>query len=305
METYSRLEQANDNAAEFWLAQARVHAWQHLDRPGFTAVRCGRTTTDAHRVVVTRPYEEPVGLEEELEQLLRTWDTTRLCLEDPYGRLDLSRFGCVHGLGMAVMTREPASVPSGVAGVRGAVAPDRADDCGGTRGVRGVSDVQGASGLGGTEAGSASGWGGRRRYGSELTVDEARDGEGLAAVERTVVEAFPVPEHQPLTRGRMLPEGLLGEPGIRAWRARVEGQDAGACLTYDNGETVGVYWVATLPAHRSQGVARALLMTALAAHPDRPATLVATLLAEPLYRKLGFVEHGVTRWWGYPAAPEA
>ncbi|GGV12678.1 hypothetical protein GCM10010495_27810 [Kitasatospora herbaricolor] len=287
MEKDSRLEQANDNAADFWLAQARVHGWEHLDRTGWTAVRCARTTTDAHRLVVTRPYGEPAALEEELAGVLRAWGTTRLCLEDPYGRLDLSRFGCVHGLGMAVMTREPAPVPS---------------RAGGTPGAAGVA---GAVGIGGVEVGAAPGWGARRRYGSELTVDEARDEDALAAVERTVVEGFPVPAHQPVTRGGMLPRDLLGEPGIRAWRARVQGQDAGACLTYDNGRTVGVYWAATLPAHRSQGVARTLLETALAAHPDRPATLVATLLAEPLYRKLGFVEHGVTRWWGYPAASEA
>ncbi|WP_190211426.1 GNAT family N-acetyltransferase [Kitasatospora indigofera] len=284
METYSRLEQANDNAADFWLAQARVHDWQHLDRPGFTAVRCARTTTDAHRVVVTRPYGEPADLEKELAELLRTWGTTRLCLEDPYGALDLARLGCVHGLGMAVMVREPGTLSSGVGGARGA---------------------GGARATGGAEPGATPSLGGRWRYGNELTVDEACDGDLLASVERTVVEGFPVPAHQPVTRGGMLPESLLGEPGIRAWLARVEGQDAGACLTYDNGGTVGVYWVATLPAHRSRGVARALLETALAAHPDRPATLVSTLLAEPLYRKLGFVEHGVTRWWGYPAASEA
>ncbi|OKI28519.1 GNAT family N-acetyltransferase [Streptomyces sp. CB03911] len=281
MEKDSRLEQANDNAADFWLAQARVHAWEHLDRPGYTAVRCARTTTDAHRVVVTRPYDEPAELEEELAEVLRAWGTTRLCLEDPYGRLDLSRFGCVHGLGMAVMAREPGPVPGGAGG------------------------TSGAGSVGGLGIGAAPGRGARGRYGSELTVDEAHDEDALAAVERTVVEGFPVPAHQPVTRGGMLPRDLLGEPGIRAWRARVEGQDAGACLTYDNGGTVGVYWVATLPAHRSHGVARTLLETALAAHPDRPATLVATLLAEPLYRKLGFVEHGVTRWWGYPAASEA
>ncbi len=278
MEKRSRLEQANDNAAGFWLAQARVHGWEQLRRPEFTAVRCARDSADAHRVVVTRPYGEPQALERELGDLLRRWGTTQLCLEDPYGRLDLSGPGCVHGLGMSVMVREPHSAEGG---------PERSDGP-----VFGGSD-------------STAVTSGRPQYGKTLTVCEVSGAEALAAVERTVVDGFPIAARQPWTRGGMLPEGLLHEPGIRGWLARVPGQDAGACLTYDDGEAVGVYWVSTLPAHRSKGVARAVLETALAAHPDRPATLVATLLGEPLYRKLGFVEHGVTRWWGYPAVPGA
>ncbi|WP_371484610.1 GNAT family N-acetyltransferase [Kitasatospora sp. NBC_00315] len=265
----SRLEQANDNAAGFWLAQARVHGWEQLRRPGFTAVRCARDSADAHRVVVTRPYGEAGLLEAELDELLRTWGTTQLCLEDPYGHLDLSRFGCVHGLAMAVMTR-PGVIPSG-----------------------------------GERAGRVAGLSGLPSYGVELTVSEVLDAGELAAMERTVVEGFPIPARQPWVSGGMLPLGLLGETGLRAWLARVAGRPAGGCLTYDDGDTVGVYWVTTLAEHRSRGVARALLETALAAQPDRPATLVATLLGEPLYRKLGFVEQGLTRWWGYPAAPGA
>ncbi len=324
MEMRGRLEQANDNAAGFWLTQARAHGWESLRRPGFTAVRCARDHADAHRLVVTRPYSEPRWLEEELAGLLRDWGTTQLCLEDPYGGLDLSRFGCVRGLGMAVMTREPVGPPARGAAI-GTGSP------GGTGGTAGLS--------------------GRPRYGERLTICEAVDGAGLAAVERTVVEGFPIPARRPWVRGAMLPVDLLsagllpadllarhgeggsgkgaadgavegavdvavegavdgagetaGAPGIRAWLARVDGQAAGGCLTYDDGETVGLYWVSTLAGYRSRGVARGVLEAALGGHPGRPATLVSTLLGEPLYRKLGFVERGVTCWWGYPVAPGA
>ncbi len=64
-----------------------------------------------------------------------------------------------------------------------------------------------------------------------------------------------------------------------------------------------MYWVVTLPDQRGRGVARVVLQTALAhAHPDRPATLVATTLGEPLYRKLGFTEQARTCWWSRTSA---
>ncbi|WP_327677103.1 GNAT family N-acetyltransferase [Kitasatospora sp. NBC_00458] len=267
MEILSRLEQANDNAAAFWLAQARAHDWRHLVRPGFTAVRCARTPDDAHRVVVTRPYREPGSLEAELTDLFTAWDTVRLTVEDPYGGLDLSRHDCGQGRPMAVMVREPGPLPP----------------------------APGADGSAGGGSGGGSGGDGGAGV---LTVDEVLDADAFAEAERAVVDGFPIPPRQPWTRGAHLPERLLREPGCRAWLGRVDGATAGACLTHDDGRAVGVYWVATLPAQRSRGVARAVLRTALAAaDPARPATLVATALGEPLYRKLGFTERGRTRWW--------
>ncbi|MEV4616667.1 GNAT family N-acetyltransferase [Kitasatospora sp. NPDC049258] len=260
MEMRGRLELANDNAAAFHLAQASARGWEHVRGPGFAAVRCHPEPVEAHRVVVTRPYPDPAALEARLVALFKEWRTEHLCLEDPYGGLDLSRFGCAAGLGQAVMVREP-----GAAG-RAAAVPGRP-----------------------TAAG--------------LTVHQVADADGLAEVERTVVDGFPVLARLPWQRGGLLPEVLLDLPGHRAWLARWHGAPASACVTYDDGATVGAYWVATLPQHRSKGAARAVLEHALAAHPDRVATLTATLLGEPLYRRMGFREHGVSRWWRFPAAP--
>ncbi|WP_344447792.1 hypothetical protein, partial [Kitasatospora nipponensis] len=109
MTNRGRLEQANDNAAAFWLAQARVHGWEFTSRPGFTAVRCARDPADTHRVVLTRPYG-PDGIEPllaELAELRKEWNTEHLILEDPYSGLDLTGEGRESGLGMAVMVREP------------------------------------------------------------------------------------------------------------------------------------------------------------------------------------------------------
>ncbi|MFF7993647.1 GNAT family N-acetyltransferase [Kitasatospora xanthocidica] len=259
MNTDSRLERANDNAAAFWLAQARAQGWRTRTLPGLTAIRCARTPDDPHRFLVTRPYVEPGLVERELASLLAEWSTISFTLEDPYGGLDLTGFGADQTSVMPVMVRDPGP-------------------------VEGVTDVLPAV----FEA----------HGGGSLTVDEAVDGDDFAQVERAIVEGFPLPARRPWVRGEALPERLLDEPGWRAWLGRVDGAVAGTCLTYDDGRATGVYWVATLPDWRGRGVAKVVLQTALVhAHPDRPATLVATSLGEPLYRKLGFTEQARTCWW--------
>ncbi|MEV7772501.1 GNAT family N-acetyltransferase [Kitasatospora sp. NPDC086791] len=264
MNTDGRLERANDNAAAFWLAQARAHGWRSRIRPGLTAVRCARTPDDPHRILLTRPYAETGSVERELTDLLAEWSTIRFTLEDPYGGLDLTRFGAARLPPMPVMVRDPGAVE------------------GMTTALPAIREAHG---------------------GGTLTVDEAVDGDNVALVERAIVDGFPLPARRPWVRGDAFPERLLGEPGWRAWLGRVDGAVAGTCLTYDDGRATGVYWVATLPDWRGRGVAGAVLRTALVhAHPDRPATLVATSLGEPLYRKLGFVERARTCWWSRTSA---
>ncbi|MEU9130328.1 GNAT family N-acetyltransferase [Kitasatospora sp. NPDC048540] len=271
MEIPGRLELANDNAAAFQLAQAEARGWLALRRPGFAAVRPDRgpEQVEADRVVVTRPYADPSALEAELVELFKEWDTGHLCLEDPYGRLDLSRFGCEAARGKPVMARPPGP-------------PD--------------SDVDADADAG------ANADAGRRRYPADvgLTVHEVIGVDDLAEAERTVVHGFPELARLPWQRGGLFPAALLERPGYRVWLARRGGTPASACVTYDDGAAVGVYWVATLPEHRSKGAAGAVIGQALAAHPDRLATLTATESGEPLYRRMGFREQGVSRWWRYP-----
>ncbi|MFD0347562.1 hypothetical protein ACFQ0M_18965 [Kitasatospora aburaviensis] len=167
MKTISRLEQATDNAAEFWLAQARAHGWQRLVDPRFTAVRCARTPEDAHRIVVTRPGDGIAALEDDLAGLIREWGSIGVTVEDPYGVLDMTRHGLGHGRAMAVMTREPGPLE------------DRRFD--------GSAAVPAAS------SGRGGGW--------SLTVDEVLDADGFAEAEHAVVDGFPIESSQPWTRG--------------------------------------------------------------------------------------------------------
>lgn len=284
-----RLEQATDNAAAFWLGQARAHGWQTHVGDALTAVRCARTPDDPHRILITRPYAEPRPLEAELAELMQAWSTGRFTLEDPYGghgltspdvtgrgltsldvtspdvtglgltSLDVTGLGAVRLPVMPVMVREPG-LPAG--------------------GVRALP------------------YGCETAGGGTLTIDEATDGDTLADAERVIVDGFPQPARQSWTRGAAVPERLVRDPGCRVWLGRLDGIPAGACLTYDDGRATGVYWLATLPPARGRGVARAVMEAALAAaRPDRPATLVATAAGEPLYRRLGFADQGRTCWW--------
>jgi GNAT superfamily N-acetyltransferase len=128
------------------------------------------------------------------------------------------------------------------------------------------------------------------------TVVRVSDPDQLADAERVMVDGFPLRSFQPLTRGDALPPRLLDTPGWDVWLAYRDNQPAAAGYTYDDGRAVGVYWLATLPDHRSAGMGRAVLATALARRPDRPWTLVATDAGRPLYESLGFTTVSTAVW---------
>jgi len=128
-------------------------------------------------------------------------------------------------------------------------------------------------------------------------VTRVSDIDGLAEAEWVIVHGFPQRVHQPYLRRQALPPHVLEIPGWIAWLARRDGEPAAAGFSYDDGKAVGIYWLATLPEHRSHGLARAIMTKILAAHPDRAATLVSTEAGEPLYRSLGFVTVSTAVWY--------
>jgi GNAT superfamily N-acetyltransferase len=136
--------------------------------------------------------------------------------------------------------------------------------------------------------------------GSEVHVVPAADAGTLAQAERVIVDGFPQRALQPYRPGRSLPPLVLAVPGWRTWLAYRGGQPAAACCTYDDGAALGVYWLATLPAHRSHGLGRAVMAAALAACPSRPAALTATTAGVPLYSSLGFQVVSEAAWYRKP-----
>lgn len=138
--------------------------------------------------------------------------------------------------------------------------------------------------------------------GASTRVAQVAGQDALAEAERVIVDGFPRPALQPFLPGRMLPPEALAAPGWRIWLACHERRPAAACCSYDDGATVGIYWLATLPRFRSLGLGRAVMSAALAACPGRPAVLVATAAGVPLYSSLGFRPVTEAAWYRVPGA---
>ena len=78
---------------------------------------------------------------------------------------------------------------------------------------------------------------------------------------------------------------------LRLYQARVDGEPVCVLGTYDNGDDCELYFVATLPDHRGQGLARRLVHQALIDARDRGlavSSLQATKAGYPIYERLGY-----------------
>jgi len=98
------------------------------------------------------------------------------------------------------------------------------------------------------------------RDASTIAVTEPED---LAVAERIMFAVFPPARVDAEMSGRIQPPRVLGIDGWCVWLTHRSGVPAGAAYTYHDGESVGVYQVATLPEHRGNGVARATMAAVL------------------------------------------
>jgi GNAT superfamily N-acetyltransferase len=122
----------------------------------------------------------------------------------------------------------------------------------------------------------------------------------LAIAEQVIVDGFPRQVPRPYPPGLILPPQMLTAPGWAIWLACHGGDPAAAVCSYDDGAALGIYWLATLPRHRSRGLGRAVMTAALGACPGLPAVLVATAAAESLYSALGFTAVAEAAWYRIP-----
>lgn len=119
--------------------------------------------------------------------------------------------------------------------------------------------------------------------------------DDLSVTERVLVEGFPVEGE--VGEGQLLPPSVLGLPHWHTWLATHDGVPAAGGFTYDDGASVGVYLLATLPGHRSAGLGRAIMTAGINQNPALPTTLVATEAGAPLYRSMGFVDVSAAVWY--------
>lgn len=120
-----------------------------------------------------------------------------------------------------------------------------------------------------------------------LTVEEAE------AALSIICEVFYIPR-DPMQRWTTL------NPAFDLWIARLGARPVAALAILRDGESAGVYHVATLSGARRRGIAGNLLIEALRearASGCRWATLTATPEARPLYERLGFRACGLIEQW--------
>ncbi len=128
-------------------------------------------------------------------------------------------------------------------------------------------------------------------------ITQVTDSAELRVAESAIVHGFPLARVQPYLPTEVLPVGLLDYPGFEVFIARRDDQVVGACVTMVAGTCAAVYWVTTMPNHRSRGVARALMVAILNHHAERPMTLSSSAAGKPLYDSLGFEVAGQAQWW--------
>jgi GNAT superfamily N-acetyltransferase len=109
-----------------------------------------------------------------------------------------------------------------------------------------------------------------------------------------------------LAAGIFFDPRCLLEPDVLAVLAVVDGEPVATTMATLVDGTVGLYWTATVPQARGGGVAQACFTTVANTGFERGAdlaTLQASAMGEPLWRRLGFRE--VRRYRRYLAKPPA
>jgi hypothetical protein len=123
---------------------------------------------------------------------------------------------------------------------------------------------------------------------SDLRVVRVADADALADFERTLIEAYPIPEMQPWSRGAMFHPSLLDSD----WRLLVgyeQDVPVATAAAYVSPSLCLVELVSTRPEVRGRGYGAELTAAAGAAAPGLPSMLIASDDGRPVYDRLGYL----------------
>ncbi len=131
-------------------------------------------------------------------------------------------------------------------------------------------------------------------------VREVFTADELAIAERIVVDGYPLPDVQPMSRGDVFGLTIL-EGQTRIWLGYLEGEPVAVAVAHHDSGVTLVQYVATLPAARGRGLGSAVTWAATLSEPDAPAMLVASDDGRGVYEQMGY--HALERWscWIRPA----
>ena len=125
-----------------------------------------------------------------------------------------------------------------------------------------------------------------------LMIEEVTDAASLATFERTLVDAFPVPDMDPVKAPLFQPRYLDG--ASRAYLAFLDDEPVATAAAHVAAGANQVEFVATLPKARGQGIGAAITWAASVTEPSLPAVLCASDDGRPVYESLGYLP--VNRW---------
>jgi GNAT superfamily N-acetyltransferase len=90
---------------------------------------------------------------------------------------------------------------------------------------------------------------------------------------------------------------LLNDPRYRLLFIRQNNKIVAGVQSFTNDESIGIYTLLTLPDHRHQGFANALVRAALSHSPELPATTNPSDDSMHLFNNCGFETIGARRVW--------
>lgn len=102
-------------------------------------------------------------------------------------------------------------------------------------------------------------------------------------------------------------KGFVRTPGVHYYLGRLNGEPVTSTLLLLGGGVAGIYDTATLPHARRHGVATSVVRTAMEgarAMGYHIVTLQASEMGRPVYRRLGFEEHGAVNFYMLPGSSE-
>lgn len=121
-----------------------------------------------------------------------------------------------------------------------------------------------------------------------VRVGRVVDPAGLRAVERVVVDGYPVPEAAGRPSGSVLPPAVL-DSGVRYWLGDLDGQPVAAASSFVGHGVVNLCLAATLPAARRRGVWGALVWARVDDAAHLPAVAFTSDHSRPGFEHLGFL----------------
>ncbi len=128
---------------------------------------------------------------------------------------------------------------------------------------------------------------------SGLRITEVSDAAGVAAFERTLIEAFPSPALAAAPPGVLFDSRVLGGP-LHLWLGWERDRPVCTAAASVHAGVAHIEFVSTRPECRGRGYGAAITRRASTADPRLPAVLLSSDLGRPVYERLGYLP--LNRW---------